>query len=209
MNSKEPKKMKYSFYPLFELYSDFNEPLEIDKGVSIVPNTIDVDLIEDSTISYVDKLHFKETSYCVRIDEEIVLPNEASLILILSCRIFKCSKILLRYRLNSSNQMLSVFDSYHYIPSKDVSSEITFDEFKKISILYKNLNRFKNLNVISGNISYFISLAYRANSWLEALIFFVCALETFISSDEREYGITDMFVERINNFTGYNKSKIR
>lgn len=203
------EKQKYSFYPLFKLYSDFNKTIEIDKGVSVVPNDIDINLIEESTISLVDKHHFKETSYCLRIDEDIVAPNEASLVFMLSCRLFKCTKVFIRYRLNSSKHKLCIYDLYPYIPSKETSIEITYEEFKKISTLYKNFNQFKDLSIRSGNICYFISLAYRADSWLESLIFFVCALETITSSDIQERGITNKFINRIYNFTGYDRSKLR
>ena len=51
-------------------------------------------------------------------------------------------------------------------------------------------------------------MAYRSKSWLESLIFHVCALETLTSDVKRESKITKKFVNRVHHFTGYNKQRL-
>jgi hypothetical protein len=51
-------------------------------------------------------------------------------------------------------------------------------------------------------------MAYRSRSWLESVLFYVCALETLTSAPQMERGLTEKFKTRINNYVGYDKKKL-
>lgn len=200
---------RISLYPLFELFATAARmPVRIDDGISIVVNSIDIDNIYKYNISEEDSYHIKRSSFCLQVDEEKIRAEEASLFFILACRLLKRTKVFIRYRIDSLNKMRKIRDDYPYVPSDDLTNSILDDEFKKNSKLYTIFNMFRSLNTRSGNASYFLSLAYRSRGWLESLIFHVCSLETLISAPNQEGGITEKFKTRINNFIGYDLSKL-
>ena len=201
------KKDKISLYPLFDLFTNLVDSFEIDKGISVIPQKNIT--INDATISDFDKLHYLGAYHLLRIDENVVNASQVSCNFIICCRLYKRSKVFIRYRLDAYNNNSIIFDLYNYIPSDDVTLEITAKEFKDIALIYKRFMKFKSLNTRCNNISYFIGLAYRSKAWLESLIFFVCALETITSSNKRENGVTEKFSSRINNFIGYNENDLK
>lgn len=199
---------KISFYPLIEFFATARIPLQIDDGLSIVYNSISFDNINKINISEEDINQIKYPPFCLQVDEEKINPEEASLLFILACRLLKRTKVFIRYRVDSLNQIRQIRDDYPYINSVNIAESILDDELIKISKLYSNLNNFRSLNTRSGNASYFLSLAYRSHNWLESLIFHVCSLETLISAPEQEGKITEKFINRITNFIGYDVGKL-
>lgn len=195
-------------YPLYELNSDITPPVQIANGVSIISNNIDLNSINKANVSKEDANHLKRPQLCLQIDEEVIPPEEASIAFIVSCRLLKRTKVFIRYRVDSSNQIRKIRDDYPFVTARNVTGIIKKEEFKKITTLYAGINKFRNLNKRTGNAVYFLGLAYRARGWLESLIFHVCALETLTSASNRENKITQKFKERIHNFIGYNENKL-
>jgi len=200
--------MKISTYPLHSLDSELKTPFEIDNGVSIVSNNIDIGKVEKINVSKEDKHHLQDTDYCLSIDENVIKPEIASLRFMLACRLLKRTKIVIRYRINSSNTVVKIRDDYPFVTAHNATRQIKPNEFKKIKNLYLGLGKFSELTKRSGNASYFLSIAYRSRGWLESLIFHVCALETLTSSSTRENKITEKFKRRVHSFIGYNEKKL-
>jgi hypothetical protein len=197
-----------SLYPLYELDSDVALPAKIGDGISIVANNIIFDKLEKYNASEEDLYYIIETPLCLQIDEEVNPPKEASIAFIISCRLLKPTKVFIRYRVDPSNQIWKIRDNYPYLPSKNITTMIRQNEFKKIANLYTGLNKFKTINIRAINAVYFLSMAFRSRNWLESLIFHVCALETLTSAANRETKITEKFKNRIHNFIGYDKNKL-
>jgi hypothetical protein len=200
--------MKISLYPLYYLDSDLTSPVEIDNGVSIVINEININKINRINVSKEDAHHIKQTRFCLSIDEETIKPEKSSLLFILACRLLKRTKIFIRYRVNSANMVAKVRDDYPFVTAWNATTLIKANEFKIISKLYKGLKMFSSLNKRTERASYFLSKAYRSNGWLESLIFYVCALETLTSASKYEKWPTEKFKTRIHNYVGYNKKKL-
>lgn len=194
--------MKISLYPLYKVISDLTIPYRIDKGVWIVKNIIDKNKINTSTASAIDIIHLQESTLCLSIDEDIIKPERASIMFMISCRLLKQTQIFIRYRVHSSKELLRIKDDYPYILDQDTTMQINQSEFNRIAELYIGLKEFESLNKRTGNAIYLLSLAYRSRECLEALIFHVCTLETLTSASEIENKITDKFKNRIHNFTG-------
>ena len=201
-------KKKYSYYPLFDLETDLEQSFELTKGVYIELFNIENFKLDNNSVSKYDKMHLSESLICLKIDESQVCPKEMITYFMICCRLYKHSKFIIRYRIDSNNQVSSVCDDYSHIESDDTTNQINVDEFKKISILINRFIKFSKINKRTHNIAYFLKMAYQANSWLESLIFFVCALETITSASEFEYDITNKFKIRINNFVKHNESKL-
>jgi hypothetical protein len=200
--------MKISRYPLYQLTTDLTTPFEIDNGVSIVNNNIILGKRNVANLSKKDKLHIKEAKYCLSINQDIVSPGEASVLFMLSCRLLKRTKLFIRYHINHNNEVLQITDRYPYVTAWNATTQIRNEEFKKIKKIYLSLQNFQSLNRRAINATYFLLMAYRSRSWLESLIFHVCALETLTSGKKRESKITKKFVDRVHNFTGSNKQRL-
>jgi len=201
--------MKISLYPLYELDSNIISTLQIANGVTIISNNIDLQKIKKINISKEDERHLVETQLCLQVDETVVPPEKASIAFIISCRLLKRTKVFIRYRVNSSNEILKIRDDYPFVTARNVTATIKEREFKKVARLYSGLNRFRSINKRTGNAVYFLGRAYRSDGWLESLNFHVCALETLTSAPDIECNITQKFKDRIHNFIGYNKDKLR
>ena len=199
---------KISIYPLYELDSNLAPPVEIANGITIISNNIDLNKIKKSNVSKEDAHHLRDTQLCLQIDENVIPPEKASIAFIISCRLLKRTKVFIRYRVDSSNEIRKIRDDYPFVTASNVTTAIKQSEFKKIAKLYAGLNKFKNINKRTGNAVYFLGLAYRSRGWLESLIFHVCALETLTSASKRENNITQKFKKRIHNFIGYNEKKL-
>ena len=200
--------MKISQYPLYELNTDLITSFGIDKGLSIVNNTIILGKTNVDSLSKKDKRHIKEAKYCLSIDQEIISLEGASVLFMLSCRLLKRTKVFIRYHINHKNEVFQIIERYPYVTARNATKRITQTEFKKIRKIYLGLKRFQSLNRRASNATYFLLMAYRSKNWLESLIFHVCALETLTSGKKRESYITQKFVDRVHNFTGYNKKRL-
>jgi len=200
--------MKISLYPLYDLNSELKTPFEIENGVSIIKNTIDINKIDKTNVSEEDSHNIKYPLFCLSIEEDIIPPEKASIAFIVSCRLLKRTKVYILYRIDFSNRLIKVSDDYPFVTSADVTNIIDQDEFKVISHLFSGLNKFKTLNTRTGNAVYFLGMAYRSKGWLESLIFHVCALETLISASNIENKITEKFKRRIYKFVGYDKNQL-
>jgi len=202
------KQEALSIYPLYELDSTVTPPAEIANGVGVISNNIDLQKINKTNVSKEDARHLADPKLCLQVNENVIPPEEASIAFIVSCRLLKRTKVFIRYRVDSSNEVRKIRDDYPFVTSRNVTTEIKGQEFKKIAKLYLGLNEFKALNKRTGNAAYFLGMAYRSRGWLECLIFHVCALETLTSASNREGKITQKFKERIHNFIGYDKDKL-
>ena len=200
--------MKISLYPLYDFDSDLTPPIEIDNGVSIVINEIDIGKINKINVSNEDAHHIQQAEFCLSIDEETIRPEKASLLFILACRLLKRTKIFIRYRVNSANMVVKIRDDYPFVTAWNTTTFVKSNQFKKISKLYIGLKKFSSLNKRTERASYFLSKAYRSRGWLESLLFYVCALETLTSASGKEKGLTEKFKTRIYNYVGYNKNKL-
>lgn len=200
--------MKTSIYPLHELDSEVTPPVQIADGIAVISNNIDCNKIKKINVSDEDAHHLTNTQLCLQVDEEVLRPEEASIAFIISCRLLKRTKVFIRYRVDSSNEIRDIRDDYPFVPARNVTRIINQQEFKKIAKLYSGLNKFKTINKRTGNAVYFLGMAYRSGGWLESLIFHVCALETLTSGPNRESSITRKFKDRINNFIGYDEDKL-
>jgi hypothetical protein len=157
---------KISIYPLYELDSNLAPPVEIANGITIISNNIDLNKINKLNVSKEDAHHLRDTQLCLQIDENAIPPEKASIAFIISCRLLKRTKVFIRYRVDSSNEIKKIRDDYPFVTASNVTAAIKQSEFKKIAKLYAGLNKFKNINKRTGNAVYFLGLAYRSRGWL-------------------------------------------
>ena len=197
-----------ALYPLHYFQCNADYPIKIAEGLSVVSNTIDCDSLSSDFLSEYDKSNIDLTPLCLEIDSNVIRPEEASIAFILSCRLLKRTKVLIRYRIDDLKDVSIIRDNYPYVTSDDATNQIAENDYHTISKLYDGLLRFKRINTRTGNAIYFVSMAYRSWKWLETLIFHVCALETLTSASDRETGITEKFKRRINKFIAYDESKL-
>lgn len=200
--------MKISIYPLHQLDSNVIPPVQIANGIVVISNSIDLNKIKKINVSKEDEHHLTDTQLCLQVDEDVIRPEEASITFIVSCRLLKRTKVFIRYRLDSSNEIRKIRDDYPFVTARNATATIKQQEFKKIAKLYSGLIKFKSINKRTGNAAYFLGMAYRSRGWLESVIFHVCALETLTSASNRENNITQKFKSRIHNFIGYNEAKL-
>lgn len=199
-----------ALYPLFGLETKTKIPIQIGKGISVSKNDIETEKLYSTNLSQEDKYQLQQAKYCLVVDKNQNKPEQASLLFIISCRLLKPTKVIIRYRVDDERNIVSkIRDDYPFVPSSDVTSKITNENFKYVSNIYEGLNNFKMINKRTSNASYFVGLAYRSRKWLEALLFHVYALETITSSVDRERGVTEKFAERINKFIGYDKDALK
>ena len=198
-----------AIYPLFGIETENENPICISKGISVSKNDIDTEKLYTFNLSQEEKKHLQQTSHCLFVDKDLFVPEQASLLFIIACRLLKPTRVVIRYRIDTENNVVSkIRDDYPFVPSNQVTSKITDEDFTNVSKIFDGLNYFKTINTRTANASYFIGLAYRSRKWLEALIFHVCALETITSAADREQGITRKFVDRIYHFIGYDRTAI-
>jgi len=195
-------------YPLFDFESDFVDPVQIGNGLVVSQSLIEIENLCSVNLSKEDKHHLQKAKYCLIIDKTKHKPEQASLLFVVSCRLLKPTKVIIRYRIDSNNIVSKIRDDYSFVPTKNVTTYIGIDELKHVSILFEGIDTFRRINTRTSNASYFIGLAYRTRKWLEGLLFHVCALETLISSSNREQGTTQKFFDRLNYFIGYDKAKL-
>ena len=197
--------------PLFGIETETENPIQIGNGIAVSKNDIETEKLYPTNLAKEDIYHLQQTKHCLFVDtKKEYMPERASLLFIISCRLLKPTKVTIRYRINNEKKIVSkIRDDYPFVPTDDVTSIITNEDFKKVSKIFKGLNYFKTICTRTSNAAYFIGLAYRSRKWLEALLFHVCALETITSSADREQGITDKFVDRIHNFIGYDTAALR
>lgn len=197
-----------SIYPLHELNSNISPPAQIADGVTVISNNINLNRINKLNVSQEDGFHLLDTQLCLQIDEDVTHPEKASIAFIICCRLLKRTKVFIRYRVDSSNEIRKIRDDYPFVTARNATPTIKQQEFKRIAKLYSALDKFKIMNKRNANAVYFLGMAYRSRGWLESLIFHVCALETLTSAPNREYNITETFKNRIHNFIGYDKNKL-
>jgi hypothetical protein len=198
-------------YPLFDFVSesDVVYPFEIDDGIGVSRNDIDVNSIEPSAMSGRERRHISAAEFCLTIDKSKSEPRASSLLFIVSARLTKRSKVMIRYRIDDPAEPLAVLDQYRWIVSTETTPVFDNDEMHLLSQLFRGLRVFGQINTRTKNAVYFLSMAYRSMNWLESLIFHVCALETLTSAPERETGMTDKFAQRIHDFGGFEKRDIK
>ncbi len=200
-----------AIYPLFGIETETENPIQIGNGIAVSKNDIETEKLYSTNLSKEDIYHLQQTKHCLLVDtKKEYVPEQASLLFIISCRLLKPTKVTIRYRIgNEKNIVSKIRDDYPFVPTGDVTSIITNEDFKKVSTIFNGLNYFKTISTRTSNATYFIGLAYRSRKWLEALLFHVCALETITSSAERESGVTDKFADRVHNFIGFDKSALK
>ncbi len=199
-----------AIYPLFGIKTETENPIQIGNGITVSKNDIETEKLYPTNLSQEDKHHLKQAKLCLFVDKKQYVPEEASLLFIISCRLLKPSKVTIRYKIDNGENIVSkIRDDYPFVPSDDVTSIITDENFKRVSKIFEGLNYFKTISTRTSNAAYFLGLAYRSRKWLEALLFHVCALETITSSVDREQRITDKFVNRIHNFIGFDDAALR
>jgi len=199
-----------AIYPLFGIETETDNLIQIGKGIAVSKNDIETKKLYSNNLSQEDKYHLQQVKHCLIVDKNQYKPEQASLLFIISCRLLKPTRVIIRYRIDSDNNIVSkIRDDYPFVPSDDDTSKITNENFKQVSKIFKGLNYFKTINTRTSNASYFLGLAYRSRKWLEALLFHVSALETITSLPDREQGVTKKFADRINNFIGYDKAALR
>jgi len=199
-----------AIYPLFQFETEIEEPVQIGTGVSISKNEVETEQLYPTNLSKEDLHHIKNANHCLIVNKNIHEPEQASLIFVLSCRLLKPTKVFIRYRIDSEKQIVSkIRDDYPYVPTDDLSSNISHEELSVVSQLFEGLNDFRGINTRTSNAAYFIGLAYRSRKWLEGLLFHVCSLETITSSEDREHGVTDKFADRIHNLISYDKEALK
>ena len=170
-----------AIYPLFGIETETKNPIQIGKGITVSKNDIETEKLFSINLSQEDKNKLQQAKHCLIVDKNKNKPEQASLLFIISCRLLKPTRVIIRYRID--NDIVSkIRDNYPFVPSDDVTSKITNENFKHVSKIYEGLNYFKKINPRTSNASYFLGLAYRSRKWLEALLFHVCALETITSS---------------------------
>lgn len=197
-------------YPLFDFKTNATDPFQIGNGLVVSKNLLDVEKLYPGNLSKEDKHHLKQAKYCLTVDKTMHKPEQASLLFVISCRLLKPTRVIIRYRVDDNNNVVSkIRDDYPFVPTNVVSSNVNKEELKDISAIFEGFNAFRKINARTSNASYFIGLAYRSRKWLESLLFHVCALETLISSTVREQEITKKFVDRLNFFIGYDKDSLR
>ena len=198
-----------AIYPLFDIITDNNSPKKIANRITVLENDIEIEKIVSNNLSEEDKHFIQGAKFCLSIDKNQHVPEQASIVFIISCRLLKRTKVFIRYRIDDGRNIVSkIRDDYPFVTSNDATS-INDEEFKQVSEIFAGFNRFKNISKRTSNAAYFIGLAYRPRKWLDALLFHVCALETITSSADREGRITEKFVNRIHNFTGYDKASLK
>lgn len=200
---------KTAIYPLFDLNTDIDSPMRLEKGIYISTNEIDLEKVLQINLSKEDRHQLKTAHYCLLIDSNKYKPEQVSIVFIISCRLLKRTRVFIRYRVDEMIKVLKIRDDYPYVTSDDVTSTINKAEFRTVSKIFSGLNSFKAISTRTSNAVYFIGLAYRSRKWIESLIFHVCALETLTSSSDNERGVTEKFSTRINNFVGYDKEQLR
>lgn len=197
-----------AMYPLFNLNTDIDNPVTIESGVCVLTNEIDIKKLLQINLSEEDRHHIQTAQYCLSIDSNTYKPEQASIIFIISCRLLKRTRVFIRYRIDEMMKVSKIRDDYPFVTSDDVTSTINESEFSTVSKIFSGLNSFKAISTKTANALYFLGLAYRSRKWIESLIFHVCALETLTSSSDKENKITDKFINRINNFIGYDKDQL-
>ena len=199
-----------TIYPLFSFDTDIIKPIQIGDGIVVSKTIIEVEKLNQDNLSKEDRHHLQKAKHWLIIDKAKHKPEQASLLFVISCRLLKPTKVIIRYRIDTNNNTVSkIRDDYPFVPTKDVTAYIGIDELKHVTILFEGINTFRKIDTRTSNASYFIGLAYRSRKWLEALLFNVCALETLTSSSVYEKGITKKFVDRLNFFVGYDKTALR
>lgn len=199
-----------AIYPLFGFETDAVNPIQIGNGLVLSKSVIEVEKLYSVNLSKEDKHHLQQSKHCLIVDKTKNEPEQVSLLFIISCRLLKPTKVIIRYRIDNENNTVSkIRDDYPFVPTKDVATYVDIEEFKQVSALFEGIDTFRRIDTRTSNASYFIGLAYRSRKWLEGLLFHVCALETITSSSEREQGITQKFVDRLNFFIGYDEAALR
>lgn len=197
-------------YPLFGFDTEAVNPIQIGSGLIVSKNVIEIEKLYSVNLSQEDKHHLQQARHCLLVDKNIYEPEQASLLFIIACRILKPTKVIIRYRIDyEDNTVSKIRDDYPFVPTTDVTTTISNEELKHVSKLFEGIDTFRKINTRTSNASYFIGLAYRSRKWLDGLLFHVCALETLTSSSNKEQGITQKFVDRLNYFVGYEKAEIR
>lgn len=196
-------------YPLFDFDTETISPIQIGNGIVVSDNVIEIEKLLSVNLSQEDKRHLLQAKHCLLIDKNKYKPEQSSLLFIIACRILKPTKVFIRYRVDYENNIvLKIRDDYPFVPTDDVTTKISNDDFDYILKLYEGIDTFRKINTRTSNASYFIGLAYRSRKWLEGLLFYVCALETLTSSSNQEKGMTKKFANRLNYFIGYEKAAI-
>jgi len=133
-------------------------------GIAIISNAIDLCKIRKINVSKEDARHLVDTQLCLQANEDIICPEKVSIAFIISCRLLKRTKVFIRYRIDSSNEVRKIRDDYPFVTSRNVTTIIEQQDFKKISKLYLGLNKFKTINKRAGNPVYFLGWAYRSRN---------------------------------------------
>ena len=176
---------KYPF--LFDLISVTNSPKEVENGILVSANDIEIEKVVTINLSEEDRHRLQQPKLCLSIDKKKWKPEQVLIAFIISCRLLKRTKVFIRYRVDDDLKIVyKIRDDYPFVTSNDVTSRINDIEFRRISEIFSGLNIFKNMCTRTSNAAYFLGLAYRSRKWLESLLFHVCALETLTSSAERE-----------------------
>ncbi len=201
--------MNISCYPLHQLETDLEVPFQIDRGVSVSGNSLDLSQAYRRNLSEEDIHYINHSQFLLSVDERLQKPEKASLIFILACRLLKRTRVFIRYRVDSSDRVHKVRDDYPFDTTQQITKCIKSSEFNKVSKIYVGLKEFSSINRRTGNAGYFLSKAYRSTEWLESLIFHVCALETLTSSSQYEKSVTEKFTSRIHNFIEFDEDKLK
>jgi hypothetical protein len=122
-------------------------------------------------------------------------------ILLLSFKIYKLSRLFIRYRLCKENiRLCSRLCVYlKFILEEKSPKEINLHDLKAINEGYSNLLRMNKTSNRTYNAIYFLYRAYHSEKWIESFILMMSALESLFSS-ERHENATNTICSRVSAF---------
>jgi len=189
--------------PLFDFINQSAEEYEFYNGkYSLRKFNAEKEIPQVPGLSALDINYIKmESRALVAEDPDLKKYKQEVNMLLLAFRIYKLSRLFIKYRLCMENPDLCSKLSEHieYISHQNSNSLIKLEDLKIIDNAFVNLLKMDAISNRTHNAIYFMFRGFSTIKWLDAYIFLMIAVESLFSN-ERRSGATDTICSRVSKF---------
>jgi len=107
-------------------------------------------------------------------------------LLLLSFKIYKLSRLFIKYRLCKENSLRNfrLAETMQYVLREKSSDPISFEDLLTVDKGFVRLLEMNGISIRTHNALYFMYVGFFTRRWIEAFLFFMNALEALFSKEE-------------------------
>jgi len=191
--------------PLFDFDYDSSEEFVFEGGKYALRRFNPDDEIPNTDLfSKLDVEYMKDECWAlVAQDPDTDKYKQEVNILLLSFKIYKLSRLFIKYRLCKDNpeNCSTITETMKLVLPEESNGLITFEDLKIVNEGFLNLSRMDTVSYRTHNAIYFMYRGFLSEKMIDSFAFLMMAIESLFS-DEKRHGMTETICSRVSGFLG-------